>query len=85
MKKKITDDSDMMWTHYDNAKRLRNELEKNVQKLGVSDTSSLEELKTFFLPTATLQEHAISNGWSDEYLELAAKFDNLYSMTKNRS
>ena len=85
VKEKITDDSDMVWTHYDNAKQLRDELDANVQKLKVGATSSLEELKMLFLPTATLQEHAICNGWTDEYLKFAAKFDNLYSTIKNRS
>ena len=85
VKEKVTDDSDMVWTHYDNAKQLRDELDANVQKLKFGDTGSLEELKMLFLPTATLQEHAICNGWPEEYLNLAEKFDNLYSTIKNRS
>jgi hypothetical protein len=85
VREKITDDSDIVWTYYDNAKQLRDELDANVQKLKLGDTSSLEELEILFLPTATLQEHAISNGWSDDYLKLAAEFDNLYSTIKNRS
>jgi hypothetical protein len=85
VKEQITDDSDMVWMHYDNAKQLRDELDVNVQKLTLGDTSSLVELKNLFLPTAALQEHAISNGLSDDYLKLAAKFDNLYSTIKNRS
>ena len=85
IREKLTDDSDMVWTHYDNAKQLRDELDTNVQKLKMGDTSSLEELKMLFLPTGTLQEHAICNGWSDEYLKLASKFDTLYSIIKNRS
>ena len=79
VKEKITDDSDMVWTHYENAKQLRDELDKNVQKFMAGDPNSLEELRNLFLPTATLQEHAISNGWGAEYLELAAKFDSLYA------
>src|SRR5262245_5768175 len=85
VKDKITDSSDMAWTHYAKAKQLRDELDTIMQELKVGDLSSLEELRMLFLPTVTLQEHATTNVWSDEYLELAAKFDNLYSSIKNRS
>jgi hypothetical protein len=81
---KISDDSDMTWTRYDTAKQLRDELELHMQKLQIGDMSSLEKIKLMFLPTATLQEHSISNGWPDEYLALAEKFENVYSIT-NRS
>jgi len=85
VKEKITDDSNMVWTHYDNAKQLRDELDATVEKLKLGDKSALEELNNLFLPTAALQEHSISNGWPDDYLNLAEKFDNLYSMIKTRS
>ena len=81
---RISDDSDMVRTRYDTAKQLRDELESYKQQLQERNISSLDKLKLLFLPTATLQEHSISNGWTDEYLRLAAKFDNLYPMT-NRS
>lgn len=84
VKDKISDDSDMVWTHYDTAKALRDELELYTQELRNGDVSSLEKIKLLFLPTATLQEHSISNSWPDEYLILAEKFDNLYS-SANRS
>jgi hypothetical protein len=84
VKDKISEDSNMVWTHYDTPKELRDELESYTQGLRNGDMSSLEKIKVLFLPTATLQEHSISNGWPDEYLALAEKFDNLYSMA-NRS
>lgn len=84
VKDKISDDSDMVWTHYDTAKELRDELEFYMHEVRNGDMSSLEKIKLLFLPTATFQEHSISNGWPDEYLALAEKFDNLYSIT-NRS
>jgi hypothetical protein len=84
VKDKISNDSDMVWTHYDSAKELRDELELCTKELRNGDMSSLKKIKALFLPTATLQEHSISNGWSNEYLQLAEKFDNLYSKI-NRS
>lgn len=35
-----------------------------------------------FLPTSTLQEISMSNDWSDEFLIIAAKFDNLIKNIK---
>jgi hypothetical protein len=82
VKSKISDDSDMVWTLYDNAKQLRDELEAYIQELQNGNMSSVEKIRLLFLPTATLQEHSISNSWADEYLKLSEKFDNLYSMLK---
>ena len=80
VKLNISDDSDMAWTQYNTAKELRDELEIYTQELRNGDMRSLEKIKLLFLPTATFQEHAISNGWADEYVALAEKFDNLYSL-----
>jgi hypothetical protein len=80
VKRKITDDSDMAWTRFDNAKQLRDELDSCKLQLQTGDKTSVEKLKLLFLPTATLQEHSISNGWADEYLRLAEKFDRLYEI-----
>jgi hypothetical protein len=82
VKNKITDDSDMVWTNYDNAKQLRDELETYILELQSGDMGSIEKLKKFFLPTAPLQEHSISNGWGNEYLELSKKFDGLYAIRR---
>jgi len=39
-------------------------------------------LNMLFAPTGTFQEHSISNGWSNEYLALAEKFDKIYDALK---
>ena len=33
------------------------------------------ELSSLFLPTAEMQEIAMTSGWGDRYLELASRFD----------
>jgi hypothetical protein len=35
-----------------------------------------------FLPTSTYQELAMSNGWSEEYLQIAEKLDSIYKRIK---
>ncbi len=37
--------------------------------------SSPEEMNNMFLPTASLQEIAMDNGWGNQYLELASHFE----------
>jgi hypothetical protein len=85
VKERITDNSDMVWTSYDSAKELRNELERYIEELQTGDIRCIEKLQMFFLPTASLQEHSISNGWTDEYMRLSENFDRLYVAKKNHS
>ncbi|MBL0357772.1 MAG: hypothetical protein IPP72_13195 [Chitinophagaceae bacterium] len=82
VKKKITDDSDLMWTSYEHAATLRKEIDDFVDQLKRGDFSSLDQVNLHFLPTGTFQEHSLMNGWSDEYLQLSASFDKLYEYLK---
>lgn len=84
IKEKITDNSDMVWTHYKNAEQLRIELDRYIDDLKKGDLQSMEKLNYLFLPTASLQEHSISNGWAEEYLKLANEFDRIYKLIKNK-
>lgn len=77
VKEKITDDSDLMWTHYETALELRKEIEDCILQLKENDKNILSNIKIYFAPTGTFQEHSIQNGWSKEYLQLASKFDSI--------
>ncbi len=76
---KITDDSNVVWTRYDNPAQLRAELASYLEQLRTGDTSCLPKLSLNFAPTGTFQDLAISNGWGDEYLALAEAFDKAYA------
>ena len=77
IKNKISDSSDVTWTQYETAKEFRDDLDRYVARLKINDKSCLEHLNVLFAPTGSLQEHSISNGWSDEYLRLAEQFDKI--------
>lgn len=77
VKEKLIDGSDVVWTGYDNAQQMRDELDAYIQILRTGDASPLKELRFLFAPTGSFQEHSIDNGWAYEYLELADKFDKL--------
>ena len=79
---KIADDSDMVWTAYETSQQLKDELEVYLNQFQAGDMSSMGKIKMLFLPTGTLQEHSMSNSWSDEFLNLSKKFDRLYMTIK---
>ncbi len=85
LKGKITDDSDMGWTGYQDSKQLRDDLETYILELQAGNATSIEKIKTLLLPTGTLQEHSISNGWGDEFLDLSERFDQLYMTIKHQN
>lgn len=82
IEEKITDDSDMTWTAYADARSMRHELATYRQQLVQEDLSVLPALHLLFAPTGSLQEFAMSNGWGREYLELAAAFDEIVKRLK---
>ena len=75
----------MVWTGYNTAKELRDEIDLYVNQIKRGDLKGLEELSKYFLPTATFQEHSVSNGWPDEYLRLAEDFDKIYNSLKGKA
>jgi len=82
IKHKISDDSGVIATRYNSARNLRNKIEDHISKLKSDDLTSIFALNMLFAPTGTFQEHSISNGWSNEYLALAEKFDKIYDALK---
>jgi hypothetical protein len=81
-KKKITDNSDLMWTSFGTAKEFRADIDRCIDGLKNSDAKLLDSAFAHFQPSFDLQEHAMQNDWSDEYMQLAARFDKLYEQLK---
>ena len=82
IKNKVSDSSDVVWTRYESVKEFRDDLDNYIIRLKANDKSCLEEIYILFAPTGSLQEHSISNGWADEYINLADRFDKLYKDLK---
>jgi hypothetical protein len=82
VKDKFTDESDLLWTSYETAKELRNELDIYIDQLSKGDKSCLTKLNIHFLPTCTFQEHSLMNNWTEEYMKLSEKFDCIYASAK---
>jgi len=82
IRKKITKNTDITWSSFDDAEELQTMMDKDIIAFEAGDFSSLKEYKIMFLPTGDFQEISISNGWEKEYLKLAYEFDELYKNMK---
>lgn len=83
IKEKITDDSDMVWTRFDAPQQLLQEIDNVFLALQNSITyNSIYQLEMLFGPTASLQEHSITNGWGNEFIILAEKIDTISANLK---
>ncbi|TDW99005.1 hypothetical protein [Dinghuibacter silviterrae] len=72
---KITDDSDIVWTRFNTPKEMRQEIASYLESLKKGDLGCLNNISLLFAPTGAFQEHSISNGWSEAYVQMAVFFD----------
>jgi len=79
VKSKIPDESDMLWTYFESPVELRKEIDGFILQLEEENVNCLAAINIHFIATGTFQEHSLMNGWSDEYLILAEKFDIIYN------
>ncbi len=83
IKENIKENSDCVWTSYENATEIQNDIDKYISHLEKRNTDIIDEAYSHFLPTSTFQEHSMSNNWTKEYHKLATKFDKIYEHIKN--
>lgn len=84
IKSRIDDNTDTVWAGFDNTEVLIKELDSDQKQIELLDIDTLEKIMVEFLPTSTYQELAMSNGWSDEYLQIAEKFDSIHKRIKEK-
>lgn len=70
----------MSWTGYSSPEKLRARLDSFVRQLENGKLNVLKQIEFELLPTASLCEHAMSNGWGNEYNELASRFEKLQEL-----
>ena len=58
-------------------------LDRGIESLQRGNELNRRELRLLFAPTGDLQETAIANGWSDEYMRLSTEFDGLIEEPPN--
>jgi len=84
IKSRTNDETDTVWAGFDNTEVLIKELDSDQKQIELLDFDTLEKIMVEFLPTSTYQELAMSNGWSDEYLQIAEKFNSIHKRIKEK-
>ncbi|AUC15909.1 hypothetical protein BTO06_12435 [Tenacibaculum sp. SZ-18] len=84
IKSRINDETDTVWAGFDNTEVLIKELDSDQKQIELLNFDTLEKTMVEFLPTSTYQELAMSNGWSDEYLQIAEKFDSIHKRIREK-
>jgi hypothetical protein len=74
----ITLETDLVWAYYESIEKLIQELDELIEEIKVGKLETLKRLAMHFAPTSGFQELSIENGWSEEYLKLADRFDRIY-------
>jgi hypothetical protein len=85
IRQKLDLDTDIMWTHYESPSVLIKEFDTDFQLLITGDLEKLNVFRNHFLPTGLFQELSLSNGWEDEYIELATLFDQSYTIINSKN
>lgn len=80
MKSFLNEDSNMVWSGFENAIDFMNELDKDINLIRKGDIETLKRIYINFAPTSTYQEISLSNGWGKEYLRLSSIFDKNYEI-----
>jgi hypothetical protein len=68
-------DNDFAWSSWEGAEAALSELDAVVTALESGKTPDLLDLRVLFAATGPIQEVSLSSGWSQEFLDLAARFD----------
>jgi hypothetical protein len=77
-----SDPPDVGWSAWDSPEAMLTDLRRLADRVRRGDYSALTDLYVMFLPTGQLGEVEISSGWSQHYLDLAARFDQAYMQFK---
>ncbi len=83
IKNKIDSNTDVVRSGFNSSTELINDIDSDIKKLHEGDYEILGKLTVMFAPTGAYQELSISNGWGEEFLKLAERFD--YHLEKFRS
>ena len=68
-------DTDYSFSDWSDGEEAQKEMDAHVTALQSGDLEGLARLRMLFAPTGQLQEISIASGWSEEFLELASRFD----------
>jgi hypothetical protein len=68
-------ENDFTWSRWENREAALLELDALVAALKSGKKVDLLDISVLFAATGSIQEVSLSSGWSDEFMDLAARFD----------
>jgi len=74
--------NDFAWSQWDSAEEALSMIDGHIAAIERGDASRLPELGLLFAPTGSIQEVSVSSGWGEEFLGLAARFDEAVARAK---
>ena len=75
----ITPETDVVWTHYKNIRELTDALDNYITRISEHDKTVFNAIALDFTPTGSFQELSISNGWGNQFIVMATKFDRIHA------
>jgi hypothetical protein len=72
--------NDFLWSSWPDAETALRELDGLIARIEAGTTPVREELAVLFAPTGPIQEVALSSGWGEAFLMLAASFDAVWTV-----
>ncbi|WP_127492981.1 hypothetical protein [Paenibacillus glycanilyticus] len=69
--------TDLFWSSYNSVSEILEEIDSYVIRLSAMDIDVMKDIQFFIAPTGSMQEISISNGWSDEFIVITEKLDQL--------
>lgn len=76
-------DSNLLYSHFDSWQELERVLLQVKEYLSFHDYQAFNHLNELFAPTGDLQEIAMTDGWSQQYLELGREVDKFVQLIKD--
>lgn len=79
---RITPDTDTCFTRFSSSQELKELLTAELSELQNGNLDKIISIYGHFAPTSTFQELSIQNGWTNEYIDIAGRMDELYMRIK---
>lgn len=71
--------TDLIWTKYESIDEVIGEIDSLVDDFKRGTVGTIDRVELLFAPTGVFQEISIRSGWSDKFLEISDRIDELIS------
>jgi hypothetical protein len=69
--------TDVTWSRFENVEDVLTTLDTLKQGLKLGEDKAISELINLFGPTGSFQEISIDSGWSEKFIKLATRFNDI--------